>query len=240
MTNELSSAEVKFLYDHALSVYRSGNWAYATQLLERLAGTGNPFHSAFALTLLADTYRITGKTEKELQTYSRIVHLPEEQKVLLDPRNLATCCLKARNFPEAKSWYRKILELMPNDLNAVAGLAELSLLTGENDEAITLSDMLTQRPEPRHQIVGRLLKGLGLALAGRQTDSAKELSWLGQYIISLGNVPADLSWDFRETQELATRMPDAKMVNLLIDVLSRRIAPADFARAFAGNVAVPG
>lgn len=234
MAEAVLGLDVKSLYEHALNMYRNGNIPYAAQLFEKLADSGHPFYSTFALVPLGDIYRKSSRREKEMQLYRRVTQLSDEEKLFLDPMYIGSCYLRTKDLEKARIWYMKAQELAAENPDVVASIAELSLLEGKSDEGIALAEKVAQRAEPKYQILGKYLKAIGLSLISKSDESAKELSWLGQYVISLANVPGDFTWDLRDTWNLVERMGDnVPKTELLIRVLDRTMPVAEFTRIWA-------
>jgi tetratricopeptide (TPR) repeat protein len=230
MQTELTREDVKTLYEFAVTTMRGGNLPYAMQLFERVAQSRQAFYTPFALSSLAEVYRKLRIGDLELGTLKRIMELPEEQKLLLDPRWLASCYQKLGDLRAARSLLADLLKLTPDDLAILGGLAEVSLLEGNLAEAEKLAGRLVQIGGPTYQILGRVIRAFSFELRDRHQESASELNGIGQYLISLGSIPIE-TWDYRDVQALLGKMgPNAKTAMLLMDVLGNRVTLQEFAR----------
>jgi tetratricopeptide (TPR) repeat protein len=150
----------------------------------------------------------------------------------LDPRWAATCYLKLGDYGRARSIYLDVLKLAPDDPTIAAGLGEVYLFSGDPRKAEEWGAKLADRPEPKYQVVGRLLRAFALAFENKRDDAAKELAWIGQLLLSVGTIQDD-AWDYRDLQSLIARMgPNAGTASLLLDVLTKKTSPTDFARAW--------
>jgi tetratricopeptide (TPR) repeat protein len=238
MPNELTSEHAKALFDFVSFVNRGQDTVYSVRLLERLAEIGDPFYTPFALSLLDANYRKLGRNDLELQTQKRVTLLPKDQQILLNPAWVAACYQKTGDFKTARELLGEILSLSPDEPSAIAALAEISLLTNNAGDAQARSAQLQRRPEPNYQILGHLFSALALHLTGHAAESAKELNWIRQFIISAGNVPPG-AWDYRDLHPLLPKMgTNANAASALLDVLSGRIALPEFAKAWT-EVAEP-
>ena len=234
MPNQAMREYAKQLWDHAANVQRSQDYVYALQLLEGIVETGDPFYTPFALAQIAVCYNQLGLTDREVATYERVLHLPEEQQQLLNPAWLANILVRAKHLNDARVIFTKIMALAPHLPNVVAGLAEISLLENNLDEALTRAGELRNRAEPGYQVLGRMICALALMLRNKGDEALKELVWVGQFFISSGNI-ATGAWDYRwELQPLALRIVGppgfgiAGMVHLLFDALTGKIALPQF------------
>jgi len=207
-------------------------------LLEKTVALGHPYYTAFALSLLADAYKKVGRADLELETFARIVALPLDQKALIDPRWAATCYQKLGDYPSAHAVLSEALKIVPNEPDMIAALCEVSLFGGNFDEVDELAKNLSERPVPKYQILGRLMEAFGLALRGRHDESAKILQWIGQYVIAGRVIPPE-TWDYRDLRQLLDKMgTSAPVAGLVLDVLSGKNNPAEFARLWNQNAAV--
>jgi tetratricopeptide (TPR) repeat protein len=234
MPNEHTHEYTKALYDYAVNVSRGQDTVHAIGLLERLVEIGDPFYTPFALSLLAQNYKKLGRDDLEMQTRKRVTKLPKDQQLLLHPSWVAACYQKNGDLKAAGDILAQILKLTPHDPDIAAGVAEISLIEGNPDKALALTEALRQRAEPGYQILGRTIGAFAYALRGEYEQSARELSWIGQFLISSGSVPIG-QWDYRDLKEsLASKMgPNARAANLLLDALTGKKPLADFAPAWA-------
>ncbi len=233
MPTELTREDVKAIYEYGIAMSRAGNLPYAAQLLEMAALSGQPFYTAFALSELAQLYRRLGSDNLELAILKRITQLPEEQRNLLEPKWMAACHEKTGDLKAARSMLAAVMKLTPDDPAAFGALAEVSLLDGRLEEADALAGRLMQRGEPPYQVLGRMIRAFSLALRDRSEESAAELNWVGQYLISAGPISGE-AWDYRDIQALLSKMgTNARTATLLINVLVNRTAFQGFAQAWA-------
>jgi tetratricopeptide (TPR) repeat protein len=232
MQTELTREDVKALFDFGVNTLGGGNLPYAAQLLEMVAQSRQVFYTAFALSSLAQIYRTLRIEDLELGTIKRIIGLPEEQRMLLDPKWIAACYQKTGDLKKARSELTTLLKLSPEDPGVLGNLAEVSLLDGSLEEAEKLAERLAQRGEPGYQILGRLIKAFSFALRNKPEESAAQLNWLGQFFVSVGSIPTE-SWDYRDIQALLGKLgPNARAATLLINVLTGSVTPKEFAHAW--------
>jgi len=226
MAHELTREHAKELYDLALNARKTGHFVHAIRVLEKLIEIGDPFYTPFALAIMLECYNILGQRELEMEVYKRVTRLPGEQQLLLNPTWLALCYQKSGDLKTARTIHGEILELTPNDPNTVAAFAEISLLQGNFDEAETWARKLRERAEVNYQILGRIILAFALALRSRHDESASELRWVGQFLISSGNIPTG-AWDYRDLQPLAGELgANSPTAILLLDALTgRKILP---------------
>jgi|SRR5208282_2584435 len=231
MESVLTREDVKALFEHAINVGRT-DVPYAIQLLERVAASGHPFYTPFALSTLADQYRKLGKNELELGAYGRIVEMPEEQRKLLNPKFVAACYVKVGDLKSADAILRAQLDLTRDDPALLAAIGELRLFDGLFESAEAPAEKLILRGEPGYQVLGRLIKGLSLALRGNHEAAMQELQLVGQSLTAnagLGGV-----WDYRDMQKFAGKLgPSARVADPLFRALIAGTPPQDFARAWA-------
>jgi tetratricopeptide (TPR) repeat protein len=244
MPNEVGPGDVKALYEYAINTYSGGNLPYAIRLFQGIVELHHPFYTPFSLGVLADAYRKLNKDELELDTLKRVVELPKEQQLFLDPGFVAGCYQKTGDLKTAKSMLASQLDLDPDEPRFVSNLAEICLIDGDLKEAERLADGLSQRVEPGYQVLGRMIKGFSLAIRRQYAESAKELLWVGQYIASAGPAVGSV-WDYRDMQTLLGKLGHStRMAEVLINALTVRTAPAEFAPLWAevsavGTVAPP-
>jgi tetratricopeptide (TPR) repeat protein len=232
MPNELTSEHVKALFDYASNINRGPYTVYATRLLERVSEIGDPLYTPLALSLLETNYRKLGHRELELQTLKRVTLLPKDQQILLNPAWVSACYQKTGDFKTAGDFLKEILDLSPHEPSAIAGLAEISLFTNSTGDAQARSAELQKRPEPHYQILGHLFSAFALYSTGHAKESAQELDWVAEFLISTGTVPAG-TWDYRDLQQLLPKMgTNTKAAIDLIEVLSGRIPLPEFAQAW--------
>lgn len=236
MQTELAREDIKALYEHGVAVMRAGNLAYAIQLFERVAELGQGFYVPFALSSLAEAYRKLLMSELELRTLKRIVELPDDFRLFLDPRWVATCYQKTGGFKAAQSVLLNVLKLTPDEPSILGGLAEVYLLEGNLGEAEKLAERLLPRGEPVYQVLGMVIKAFSLELRNSHDESAAELSRTGQYLC-LGNMPRE-AWDFRDIQTLVRKLgPNARTAGLLMDFLVGKLSPQEFTRLWTETTA---
>src|SRR5882762_10274906 len=233
MPNELTREYAKALYEFAVAVGRGPDTPYAIRLFEKLTEIGDPFYTPFALTFLDANYRKLGLNDLELRTMKRATLLPNDQQILLSPGWLATCYQKTGDFKGARDVLAQILSLSPHEPYAISALAELSLLEGNSDQTEAYATELQQRAEPQYQILGRIFRAFALALRNRHDDAAKELSWVGQFLISSASIPPG-TWDYRDVQPVVAKTgPNARAFGLLLDTLMGKISLQEFTPAWA-------
>jgi tetratricopeptide (TPR) repeat protein len=224
MSNELTFERAKELYSLAVNAQRSKNWVYALQLFETLIKAGDPFYTPFALVGITQCFSDLARPDLLAATYKRVTQLPKEEQRLLNPSWLALCYQRSGNLTEARIIHQLILDITPNDPLAIAALAEISLMAGDLDQTDALASKLQQRAEPYLQILGRILRAFVLDLRNRHDEAATELSWVGQFIISSGNIPVNV-WDYGDLQPLVAKIgPNARAMEALFDALSGRIS----------------
>lgn len=224
---------VKEMYALAINIQRAKNVVYALRLFELVAESGDPFYTPFALAGLSQCYAELGHRDLEGATLRRVTQLPKEQQRLLNPGWLAFCYQRSDEFKAAANIHTEILKLAPHESSSKAALAEISLLDGDFDQAERIALELQKLAEPRLQILGRMIRALLFALRNKHDEAARELSWVGQFLLSSGNVPVG-TWDYRDVQPVIARSgPSAKAFEALVDVLSGKIALTEFAPTWA-------
>lgn len=113
---------------------------------------------------------------------------------MLKPSWVGTCYQRLGDFKAARAMFGEILNLTPQGPAVIGAFAEVSLLEGNLDEAEARAGDLRERAEPGYQVLGRIIGAFALALRGGHDQAARELSWVGQFLISSGSVPAAV-WD---------------------------------------------
>src|SRR5215472_3002952 len=199
MPNELTREHAKALYELAINSQRSGNYVHTLRVLEKVVETKEPFYTPFALAAQSQCYNSLGRRGLDTETLKRITELPEEQQQLLNPDYLALCYQRSGNRKKAKEINAEILQIAPTDGAAISALAELSILDGRTEEAEQWAIALRNRVEPGYHILGRMIGVLVLLLNHRGDEAEKELRWVGQFLISTGNIPLQV-WDYRDLQ----------------------------------------
>jgi tetratricopeptide (TPR) repeat protein len=228
MPNELTSEYAERLYNHADKMQKTGDYVYAVRLLEKLVEVDDPFFTPFALVRIAQAHRQIGRRDLEENALRRITQLPREQQRLVKPGFLALSYQRVGNLGAARELHGEILELTPHDPESVAALAELFLLEGKPIDAEPRAAELRGRAEPNYQILGRMVGAFVLAFRGMHEAAGRELYWVGQFLISSGNVPVGL-WDYSELQVLAEKTGrNARTFNVLMDVLNGKMALPEF------------
>ncbi len=227
MPTELTRGHAKVLFDFAVSV-KARDLVYAVRLFEKLLEIADPFYTPFALNNISECYSQLGQRDLELDALGRIVQLPRDQQQLLHPSSLALAFQRVGNLRAARELHNEILALTPHNPASVAALGEIFLLEGKPADAEPRAVELRERPEPAYQILGRMIGGFALALRGMHDAAAKELYWVGQFLISTGNVPVG-AWDYRDLQPLAEKTGrNARTFNVLMDVLSTKMLLPEF------------
>jgi tetratricopeptide (TPR) repeat protein len=239
MPNELTHENAKTLYEYGISVQRAQNFVYAIRLFEILVEIADPFYTPFALNLISQCYNQLGRRDLEMKSFTRITQLPPDQQRLLNPVSLALSYQRVGNLKVARELHSEILELTPHDPASVAALSEILLLEGKPIDAEQRAKELRERPEPGYQILGRMIVAFALAIRDMHDAAAKELYWVGQFLISTGNVPVG-SWDYSDLQPVAQKTGrNARTFNLLLEVLSSRLPLTEFIEEWK-TVAPPG
>jgi tetratricopeptide (TPR) repeat protein len=229
MANQLTQEHAKAMYDLALSMQRASNFVYAARVAKQLTELDEPFYQPFALAVESQCYYSLGQHALENEVLKRITRLTPEQKQLLNPNWLAVCYQRTGDFRSARAVIDEVLQLAPHDVGATAARAEISLLQGDATEAEGWARKLRERPEPTFQILGRLFAAFALARQNRQEESRSELTWIGQFILSSGNIPTGF-WDYRDIIPLLDGIgPNAETAGLVLAALSNRIQFPEFA-----------
>ncbi len=232
MPTEFTGEHAKALYDLALSSQRAGNYVHALRVLQQLIKIGDPFYTPFALAVMSQCYNALGRPDFEMEAFRRVTELPREQQQLLNPAWQALCYQRIGNLRGAQEIHEEVLGLVPNDPSATAALAEISLLQGNLEEAEKWAKGLRERAEPNLQILGRIIWAFVLALRKKHDESAAELLWVGQFLISSGNVPIG-AWDYSDLQPVITKLgANSTAATLLLEVLSGRKAVPEFIEAW--------
>jgi lipopolysaccharide biosynthesis regulator YciM len=231
MPNENTPEYARVLYEHAALITRGPDIVYAARLLERVIELRDPFYTPFALALLESVYKRLGREDLVEQTIRRVTQLAGDQQILLNPAWVASCYQRTGDTKAAKVILATITKLAPEDPLAMASLSEIALVEGHPDQAYVLSESLRRRPEPAFQILGNTLGAVALIFQGLDDGAAKELSWVGQFLVSTGSVPPS-SWDYRDLRDMITtkaRGVTAAAAVVLLDALAGKISIADFA-----------
>jgi tetratricopeptide (TPR) repeat protein len=228
LPTEFTREQVKDLYGLATNTQASRNYVYAIRLFEIVAETGEPFYTPFAVAAISQCYATLGRRDLEVATFKRVTQLPKEQQRLLNPGWLALSYQRAGDLKEAINIHAEILELAPHEPNSISAVAELSLLQGNLHQAQAFAERLRQRAEPPYQILGRLIFAFAFALQNRNDEALKELLWVGESLISTGNIQAGF-WDYRDVQPLVAKMgPNTNRAELLLGALSGTISFPEF------------
>jgi tetratricopeptide (TPR) repeat protein len=232
MPNE-PTGYAKDLYELATTIYKSQNFVYAIRLLKRLWQLDDPFYTPFALALLAQSYNKIGREDLETEIFVAVTKLPETQQLLLNPGWVSACQLRAGNPTLAASILIDALKISPKEPTLISGLAEIDILGGRFAEASALIEGFRERPEPKFQILARMMRGVILALTQQPQESAKDFLWVGQFLISNGGVPPDM-WDYRDLRRLGERLgQNAKTAGILFDFFTGKITFQEFSRMWA-------
>jgi tetratricopeptide (TPR) repeat protein len=206
---------------------------YAIRLFEGVVEASEPFYIAFALAGISQCYNELGHRDLETQTFKRITKLPKQQQLLLNPGWLALCYQKSGDLKEAENIHLEILQLAPSDPKSISALAEIYALTGNFAEAEARARELQQSAEPQYQILGRLVYAFALSVSGRYEEAVRDLSWVGQFLVSSGSIPAG-TWDYRDLQPLVEKTgPNAKTFQFLLDAMQGKIPFAEFTSRWA-------
>jgi tetratricopeptide (TPR) repeat protein len=236
MTIELTKEHADALYNHATNMEKARDYVYAIRLLERLVEIDDPFYTPFALVRIAQNYKQIGRLDLEAEAFTRITRLPPEQQRLVKPGLLALCYQRVGNLGAARKIHGEILVLTPHDPGSVAALAELFVLEGNPVEAERHATELRESPEPAYQILGRLIAAFVLAFRDMHDAAGKELYWVGQFLISSGNVPLG-TWDYGDLQPLTAKTGrNAKAFNTILDVLNGNMALPEFIEQWKTSV----
>jgi tetratricopeptide (TPR) repeat protein len=232
MPVEFTSEYAERLYNHATNMERTGDYVYAIRLLETLVEIADPFFTAFALVRIAQVSKQIGRRDLETEAFRRITRLPHDQQRLVKPAFLAISYQRVGNLRAAREIHNEILELTPRDQASVAALAELFLLEDKPADAEPRAAVLRESPDPGFQILGRMIGAFALALRGMHDAAGRELYWVGQFLISSGNVPTS-TWDYGDLQPLTAKTGrNARTFNALIDVLSNKMPLPEFIDAW--------
>ena len=231
IASSAAMAMCKMLYELGHAYFQNGNMALSIATLTAASDGGDPFYSATALTLLAQTYRRVQDDAKEMEIYERIVDLPQNFKRFIDPVFLGIVYTRVGKLENARECYGYAHQLSPENLLIEENLAEVLILLGDLPEGLRLAEKLQARPEPRIFLVGRMVKGLGLYLLGQREHATEEFRWVAQYLISQGAVPNDFAWDFRDALKLWNGV-DLRIARLVVQVLDRKISFEDFRRGW--------
>jgi tetratricopeptide (TPR) repeat protein len=232
MPNEATPDYAKALYEYAVSIYRSQDNLYAICLFEKLQSLRDVFYTPFALANLAVLYKAIAREDLELDVFRRIVELPKDQQEILNPRWVSACYQRIGDFQGAEAALSRVLQLAPNDVKVLAARAEICLLAGRLIEAAKMGEIVRENPEPGFQIIGRMIRAFALSLMGHHDLAAKDLSWVGQFIIASG-VPGSFAWDFRDLGRLVDRLgPNARAAGTIINVLLGRMPPQQFGQVW--------
>jgi hypothetical protein len=150
-----------------------------------------------------------------------------QQRVL----ELSQDCIGNMDVPEdlteTVTQHLRLLQDNPEDLIVESNLVELLLMIGELAECLRRVQKFVSRPEPRYQIAGRLFKGAALLLRGERDEAKSEFVWIGRYLISLGAVPGDFNWDFRDSRQVLTKL-DLREAQLVFQILDKSLGFSEF------------
>jgi tetratricopeptide (TPR) repeat protein len=211
----LTTEHAKALYDLATTVQRAGNHVQAINVAHLLVDVSDPFYAPFGLGILAQSYNALGHRELEVETLKRVTQLPMQQKLLLNPGLVALAYQRTGDLKGALAIQTDIHRLAPNDVRAVAALAELSVLLGDADQAEHWAKTLREKPEIQFQVLGRVINALVLAIREKYGDAMSELNWVGQFIVSTGALPQG-GWDYGDlwplAQKIAQSFPPARLI----------------------------
>lgn len=233
MPNVLTHEQMKEIYGLAVNAQRSRNFVYSVRLFELLIDANDPFYTPFSLAGLAQSYSALDQHDLEMATFKKVTQLPSQEQLLFNPSWLAVCYQKLGNLKEAAKIHSEILKLSPKDTASIGALAEISVLDGKLEQAEAFAVQLQQQAEPKFVILGRVVRAFAFTLQKRSDEALQELSWVGQFMISGGNVPVG-TWDYRDLQPLVLKTgPNARVFQLLIDVLNGKIALPEFTAAWS-------
>ena len=194
---------------------QQGNISTAINILEQIIESREPLFTATALLTLLDIYQRLGLSKEEKETSKRILDLPELTKGLVPPAAMGVVYQRAGDLEKAKQTYIRGVRLGgPSAAGIEQNLAELLLIKGDLSDALPLAERSIARPEAGHQIIGHYLKAMALWKSGNVQGSIDEFRWIGQYLTSLGAVPADFNWSFDDAAHLLSEvaLPEARLV----------------------------
>lgn len=237
MPIEVTHEHAKALYDFANKVQVGKDFVYAVRLLERLAEMGDPYYTPFALSQIAQCYSQLGHRDRATVALARITKLPRDQQRLLHPGRVAYAYQRVGDFRAGRELHSEILELTPHALASVAAIGELCLLEGDPGGAEGPAAELRESPDPGYQVLGRIIGAFALALKGKHEAAEKELSWVGEFLVSSGSVPGGV-WDYRDLEPLADKTgSNAKVFGLIFGLLTSKSSFAVFIEAWRGSSA---
>ena len=232
MPKELTAEYAKALYDLALNARKTNSSVQAINVLRRLVEMGDPFYTVFALFNLAQCYDNLDHRDLETEVLKSVISLPKEQQLLMNPGWIALCYQRLGELKTAAEIHGEVLKLVPNDTNTIAAIAELSILQGNLEDAETWARMLRERAEPNYQILGRIIAAFVLALRNKDSESASELFWVGQFIISSGSISPGM-WDYSDLQPLTAKLgANSPAATLLLETLTGRRPVPEFIEAW--------
>jgi tetratricopeptide (TPR) repeat protein len=232
MAIELTHEHAKSLYDYANRVLGTKDYVYVVRLLERLVEVADPFYTPYAVNQIAQCYSQLGDRERETEALKHITRLPRDQQQLLHPSRVAFAYQRVGDIRAAMELHSEILRLTPHALTSVAAIGELCLLGGNPAGAEAPAAELRESPDPGFQILGRMMGALALALRGMHDLAGRELSWVGEFLISSGNVPSG-TWDYGDLNPLIDKTgTNARTFGLLFDVLTNKVSLPRFIEAW--------
>jgi tetratricopeptide (TPR) repeat protein len=217
----------KYTFEFAQNAFNVGNFASASVLCDRTLELDDPIFATLALFLLADVWRRVGRHAEEMKVYQMIAALPRERRKFADPTQLGVALTRAGRSEEAKQHYLQIVDLYADNGGVVANLSELLLTMLDFRECVKWTTLLAAYPSAPIQIIARVFKGAALFFLGDHPKDTEEFAWVGKYLLSVGSVPPDFSWDFGDSRVVLDKI-DLPPAVLVVQLLDKRIPFQDF------------
>jgi len=235
MPIEVTHEHAKALYEFANKVQAGQDYVYAVRLLERLAKMEDPFYTPFALNQISQCYSQLGHRDRATEALARITRLSEDQQRLLRPARVAYAYQRVGHFRAAKELHSEILQLTPHAPASVGAIGELCLLEGNPGGAEGPAAELRESPDPGFQVLARIIGAFALALQGKHEAAGKELSWVGEFLVSSGNIPSG-TWDYGDLEPLVDKTgSNARVFGLIFDLLTNKSSFPVFIEAWRGS-----
>ena len=222
------------LYDFAFQSFKSNAFAFAIPQLQATIEVGDPLYLASALWLLALTYRRLKDRENERDVLSKILSLPPETRRFVGPEELGIAHMRLGDANAAAVQYSLAIRFNGETPARLANLAEALLVKGDYGLCLTISDKLVSHPEPQLLIIGRIFKGAALWFTGQKKDALAEFQFVGSYLVSVGGIPPNLTWDFGDSERVLNRV-ESPVAESVLKVLRGKIDFATFRQGWVGT-----
>ena len=224
------------LYDHGLANYKSSNYSVSMAQFQAVIETGDPYYMPSAVWMVYTLHRQFKDRPNELATLKRFVSLPPESSRFIDPENLGIAYIKLGDAANAVKHYSLAIKQNGETPARIANLAEAYLVSGDYRNSLELADKLVTQNEVKYLLLGRVFKGASLWFMGQHPQALSEFQFIGSFLASTGGLPANFSWDFRDSAQILDRI-ESPVIRSVVEVLSGRANFDTFRQSWLGATA---